>query len=1278
MAVLGRVLISGAERLDLPDLLSIDSFTAGDFKYLLRGLVGDDKPYVLKGFEIINPGDAIGGQTLSIKVADSVVFYPGSTAGPFFYGLEEGDSRSQPLVPELRKSATNFIYLTLSTFDAAQDTRAFWDPDKEGGIGGEFTQDVNTESVLRVDVNVSVSAFPENTIPIAKVKVGTNFIESIEDTRDLLFRLGAGGLTPNPFQKFNFRSEPALGYERTEPNTFMNSALNPDPFAGGDKNIRTLKEWMDAIMTKIAELGGTTFWYEDASSYNLVNLFIDALATSIKSKGRWEVSESTVGQVTWTEDLHIRIMHDPRTIYIRAGQKVLENDEVLYIERERNAPFNVGNLQVDWFENLTYVNGLLGAFEDLSIGDWVKKQDDPDTYYRRVEAFFSANNLGGGITTADNARSIRLSEPYPGISESRAGGYEKGEYQLVDVKVAPRTDVDLNDIGGNLFWMATRSDHELSIGDITTTVLTMDLTESDGKTVKCTCNAVHDLEDGERVFLAGTYTGEYKVEVESPTIFYIQIEGTAHDGVTSDDLGINGYYATVTTVSRSTSVGYLDESANHGLLEDEQIFIEDTSTAYDDEYKVFPKSAITYTVPVTSALPNITTGITRQVRVNIRTDLGATKLLPGEIKYVGEVDTSIMRDFIGQESPTQTRPNYRIPPSYNTMDGQENYNGDVDDDLTVRVSKLTAMMADKAQDKTIIFAGSGFSGITNVHESIPDESTLRFVYLAAATPPSLSILLPNSHARQTVLGLTGSITLNAREAAYILIDRNDQLIYPDLSSVTIADIEDVPLDENVFIIAIRFDDESCYLWDGTELDVGYTLTHDTISDILNANTYDEEMLIIDTPPANTFEYQAIDDFTEPNLIGVIEKTVQDGRIIPLPENTRNLGTPQDYRIGSGALEVSLNGQVLTPLKDWEEEVAGPGNLSPTIGLNDFEAVHLGTTITIHRRLHLGDTLRFRLASAGGHAGPSSGGGGGGGGGGEANALINAGTVADGQPLANAKVGVNLIVKRLKEGPGVTIAVDPSNNALVISASSAGEANDATNLGTAPDGEGLFTSKVGTLLPFKRIKAGTNIAFNVSGNFVEINATGTGEVNDLFNYGSAPDGEALVSAKLGTNYFVKRVKGSDSITVTSNTNSVILSVSPDADAKAIVKTYLNNTVSLIPAFTPVCIAADGNIQPIDVADATDSETFVGITTESIAPAASGKVCLGGVIKNVTGVSVRDLLFISKTGGLTTTKPSVGVGGFVVGDHILKVGVVAKNQDVPANTDLIVMPRVVGQL
>src|ERR1035437_1990902 len=146
MAVLGRLLFSSAERLDLADFLSQDSYNAGDWKFFIQTLVGENTRYVIKGFDIINPAAAIGTQSCSVNIADSAMYYPGSKAGSFYYGLPAGDVNAQPLVPELRKGATNYVYLTFTTFNTSKDTRAFWDPDANGGNGGEFTEEVNTES----------------------------------------------------------------------------------------------------------------------------------------------------------------------------------------------------------------------------------------------------------------------------------------------------------------------------------------------------------------------------------------------------------------------------------------------------------------------------------------------------------------------------------------------------------------------------------------------------------------------------------------------------------------------------------------------------------------------------------------------------------------------------------------------------------------------------------------------------------------------------------------------------------------------------------------------------------------------------------------------------------------------------------------------------------------------------------------------------------------------------------------------------------------------------
>lgn len=791
----------------------------------MKSFVGSERPYVLTGFDIINPGAAIGTQNVSIKVADSVVYYPESLAGPFFHGLEEGNTLSAPLVPELRKNSTNYIYLTLTTTEAAKDTRAFWDPDKEGGDGGEFTQDINTQSALISSINVSTSSFPEDTVPIAIVNVGPNFITDIEDARDMMFRLGTGGLSPDPLSTYAFREDPEAANARLEPNTLMTNALDPNAFQGGDKNIQSLKEWMDVVMTKLKELSGTTYWYEDTSTFNLVNIFKDILSTSIKSKGLWQSSDTTAGLLTWTEDILVQSVSDNKDIIIRDGNKTLADNQTMYIPLTRRADINSGAVSVNWFNSLNYVNGTLGSFENVSKGDWIKKSDDPDNRYLRVEEFYDAVNLGGssGVPAA-SALSIKLSDTYGGISELKRGVYNKGVYLSSDVVVADRDDAALTDLGGDLYWLAMRSDTVMSIADLTTTTLSIDITAHDGLTAKCT-SVAHGLTDGQRVAISGTtnYDGEYAVEVETVDVFYVNITG----GPFADELGQSAYFTTVTTQARTTADGLQLESANHEFDKDQTIVLSDT-TNYNGSFKVFPTGNTTFTVPVTSALANETAGDTTAVLTYVRTDLGPTKLEQGANKEIGNVESENIMSFIGMDNTTQVHPSYHIAPGYNTIDGFVNYNSDATDNLTQRTSKLTAMMADKAQDKTITLAPSGYTTVSNVLNGTARDISFN---PAPAEIPRLDIVLPSSDQNNSLV-LNGTISLEANQAAYIEIDRNDPQDYANLTFITIADITSVPLSENVIILAVRLGTDEVWLWDGFYVSGGITPIPSFISQVV--------------------------------------------------------------------------------------------------------------------------------------------------------------------------------------------------------------------------------------------------------------------------------------------------------------------------------------------------------------------------------------------------------------------------------------------------------------
>jgi len=1163
MAVLGRLLVSSAERLDLPDFLSIDSYTQGDFKYLMKSFVGSDRPYVLKGFEVIDPGNSIGTQNIAVSIADSVVYYPESKAGPFFFGLEEGNPKAAPLIPELRKNATNYVYLVLTTFDTAKDTRAFWDPDKEGGIGGEFTQEVNTESVLTADINVSASTFPDNTIPICKVKVGSNFIESIEDCRNMMFRLGSGGIAPNSLSRYSFREEPLASFARMEPNTLMSSTLSPNSFRGGDKNIETLKEWMDTVMTKLAELGGTTFWYEDASSYNLVNLFKDALATSIRSKGTWENSFVTPGLLTWTEDIVIQSMTDKKDILIRAGSETLGNEQVMFIVQERNAPINSGSISVEWFNSIPYVNGQLGSFENLTKGDWIRKSGDPDGKYLRVEEFYDEEYpiIGDVTGLAANARSIKLSESYSGLTELSQAIYSKGAYLSADIQIANRNAPILADAGGDLCWLALRSDRVLNISGLLSTEILINITGHDGEKAKCTCPSGHGLSDKQRIYISGTanFDGEYQVEVESVDIFYINKSG----GPFADEVTQTAHYSTATTVSNSTDYGFLLESANHGFDVDHSVIISNSSN-FNGTFSVFPKTSteFTFAIPGSIASENYISNFPKatSIEMYVRADLGPTKIEQGEIKEIGKVDSQNIMSFIGMENSAMMRPIYATEPNYNTLDGFVNYNSNSADSLTQRASKLTAMMADKTQDKTISYELQNVYAIVSTSNSSYQDLA---VFAKTGSIPKLIFFQPSTEYKVEIT-LTGTLSLLNNQAAYITLNRNDNTLISGLGSLSVADLSEIPLNENLFIFAIRGNSESITLWDRTPVREYETVIADletetatislppassilsnqyfTINSTLDINKYyvwfnkdgtgvdplvvgkigvevpivtGDGSIIVAANAAAAISTVAFSDFSvADNLDGTITITNTLAGFCTDAANF-NVGGAFSVSIdadGSGsALHYIADGDLLeTAIKKLDQKIYDIALAIPekayeeTLAITAFTAS--GSNLIMPLDSRNSNLVKGYVVGEG-----------------QLEVFLNGQYLTLGEDWA--EVGVSgsdsndlQILQDLHPGDLVLLRVDNHTIGSGGGGSSSGEANTASNVG---GGAGIFQSKVGVDLRFRSLVAGAGISIAQAANLVTISSTPTAAALNVVtitgsNYNILPSNDVILVYNAGTN------------------------------------------------------------------------------------------------------------------------------------------------------------------
>jgi hypothetical protein len=130
---------------------------------------------------------------------------------------------------------------------------------------------------------------------------------------------------------------------------------------------------------------------------------------------------------------------------------------------------------------------------------------------------------------------------------------------------------------------------------------------------------------------------------------------------------------------------------------------------------------------------------------------------------------------------------------------------------------------------------------------------------------------------------------------------------------------------------------------------------------------------------------------------------------------------------------------------------------------------------------------------------------------------------------------------------------------------------------------------------------------------------------------------------------------------------------------VLSSHQNGTLSTIAEHLPVHINTSGDIEKVDPTYESHALTCIGLTTASISSLNYGDIISSGRLLNVTTTaSFGDVLYISKSGTLTNVKPSIGVGGFISGDWIIRVGVVCKNNTNPTNKDVMVHIVAQGQL
>lgn len=261
--------ILGQQRLDVPDLRAIESAVANDFDTLAGQVMAGEESLIIRGFTIpVTSTFGNPASSLQLNVTDGLVFhYNGTEAGtvlPVTVGrtlenLNVGNSR---VSGAFTSSAINYVGIdfTRTADTTTADTTKFYDPNTQK----ETTRVVPKARTLDYKIYISVTpfSFTENICPVAQVQTDSNGnVVSITDARQMMFRLGSGGDAPSAISSYTWRDT----NRRENPITYAPATYNDDPFSGGDKQILSLKEWMDAVSTVLWEAKSGEFWYSPTS-----------------------------------------------------------------------------------------------------------------------------------------------------------------------------------------------------------------------------------------------------------------------------------------------------------------------------------------------------------------------------------------------------------------------------------------------------------------------------------------------------------------------------------------------------------------------------------------------------------------------------------------------------------------------------------------------------------------------------------------------------------------------------------------------------------------------------------------------------------------------------------------------------------------------------------------------------------------------------------------------------------------------------------------------------
>jgi len=468
-------------RIDVPHLRAFDSSVLFDFKSLLQAFVGESTPYILRGFDVNNAGAAINGNAsnLQIIVDQATIWMPSEADGSFLRvpsgtANETLNSANAKVTGSFTANAINYVSVkfTRATDSSTNDLVAFWDVD----AGVEFTKTVPLGLVLNYQFVINTSGFDSNS-PVAIITTdASNNVIKIDNPKNNMFRLGKGGASANASYNWAYS-------QATENPLTLSSSGGPSPYAGGDWELKTWKDWMDAVMTEIKAVKGSAYWYSAGStlipSANISDLYWDTAASVVTGRGKYVHSDVTPGLFTWTSDVYIKSIFGNLTLTVNAGNVTLADGEVAYIDLIRNQDFQPSN-------TFSFVNGsntvtATANISGISAGDWIKFEA------HNFSTWANVNNLSGST--------LILSSNYTGPTATGKALRTAGSYTM---QSASPTAIP---VSSNTYWFAKRDDNAFSALTVNTIGFSGLQRTSNISTVKCTTS--HGLVSGQAITITG-------------------------------------------------------------------------------------------------------------------------------------------------------------------------------------------------------------------------------------------------------------------------------------------------------------------------------------------------------------------------------------------------------------------------------------------------------------------------------------------------------------------------------------------------------------------------------------------------------------------------------------------------------------------------------------------------------------------------------------------------------------------------------------------------------